>query len=924
MLEDIVGATQGDQIAGCSVEDARIALRALAQIHGPVLGDLALGASDWLNLPNPLNQALLTQLLPLFLERYGDRIDPAHAEVCQRFVVCADAWWADQRPPLGLVHGDYRLDNLLFGDGTCKVVDWQTVAWGASTIDLSYFIGGGLVVEDRRAHEQELVGLYHDTLLEQGVEGFSRERCWEDYRRMTFQALVMAIAASMVVQRTERGDDMFMTNLARAAQQIIDLDALELLPEAAAGKPPPLQPKPEDEGTHSPGPEPMWNESWYFDAVSDDGELGLYTRLGRVPNQDSCLHTTCICGPGRPSIMLVDGSAPLPPLDDPAQVVDIAGLHAEHICEEPLKRYRIKLEGTAQAHADPSAPLRAEQGEPVEIALDLVWETDGVPYAWRQSTRYEIPCRVTGSVRIGDEQIEFAGPGQRDHSWGARDWWASDWMWSALHLTDGTHTHAVGVPQLPGFGVGYIQREGVVAEIESVNATEVVADNGLITAATIESGPLELHRRCRAGRLRRDPAGRARRPRLALPARDVQGAHQGRPLRQRLGRVEPQPARAGRVSTTASAGLELEQVDLFDMKWRADGPPHELFKRMRAEAPVHWNPLPDGSGCWSVTKHADIAAISRDTETFSSHRGGIFLHPDQVLPLDLNRNMLLYMDPPQHTRYRLILQKAFTPHSVAKMEDSIRARVTRDHRRGDRARLLRLRRRDRRADPARRADGADGRARGGHPEVLRLDRADRGLAAIARAERGARRVRRVRPLPVRADRAPDGGVGRGLAGDEAAQRRGRRPAADRSGDRDVLRAAGVRRQRHHAQLGGDRHARVARAPRAAAKALRRSLAGGERGRGDPALDLGGAVVQPHRHRRHRAGRPADQRGRPRRDVVRERLARRGRCSAIPTDSTSSAPSPITWPSAAAGGTSASAPGWRGWSCGSCSRRSRAG
>ena len=173
VLEDIVGATQGDQIAGCSVEDARIALRALAHIHAPVLGDLALGASDWLNLPNPLNQALLTQLLPLFLERYGDRVDPAHAEVCERFVLSADAWWADQRPPLGLVHGDYRLDNLLFGNGTCKVVDWQTVAWGASIIDLSYFIGGGLVVEDRRAHEQELVGLYHDTLLEQGVEGFS-------------------------------------------------------------------------------------------------------------------------------------------------------------------------------------------------------------------------------------------------------------------------------------------------------------------------------------------------------------------------------------------------------------------------------------------------------------------------------------------------------------------------------------------------------------------------------------------------------------------------------------------------------------------------------------------------------------------------------------------------------------------------------
>jgi cytochrome P450 len=122
--------------------------------------------------------------------------------------------------------------------------------------------------------------------------------------------------------------------------------------------------------------------------------------------------------------------------------------------------------------------------------------------------------------------------------------------------------------------------------------------------------------------------------------------------------------------------LDLDDVDVFDMRWWEDGPPHELFSRMRVDAPVRWNRFPDGSGCWSVTSHAEVSAISRDTSTFSSLRGGIFLHPDQVLALDVMSNMLLYMDPPRHTRYRLILQKAFTPHTVAKLEDGIRARVT--------------------------------------------------------------------------------------------------------------------------------------------------------------------------------------------------------------------------------------------------------
>jgi hypothetical protein len=188
----------------------------------------------------------------------------------------------------------------------------------------------------------------------------------------------------------------------------------------------------------------------------------------------------------------VHPSAPLPPPDDDAQVVDLPGLHAEHRCVEPLRRFRVIVSGVAQAHDDPSAPLRDEPGEPVEIAIDLMWETDGIAYQWRTATRYEIPCRVTGTVRIGDEEIAFAGPGQRDHSWGARDWWATDWMWSALHLDDGSHTHAVGVPQLAGFGVGYVQRDGVVEEIEAVTATEEMTDDGLIASARIVSGPDEL------------------------------------------------------------------------------------------------------------------------------------------------------------------------------------------------------------------------------------------------------------------------------------------------------------------------------------------------------------------------------------------------------------------------------------------------
>ena len=56
-------------------------------------------------------------------------------------------------------------------------------------------------------------------------------------------------------------------------------------------------------------------------------------RLGRLPNQDVCLYTACICGPERPSIMLVDAAAPLPAADDDAQAINVERFEAEQRCE---------------------------------------------------------------------------------------------------------------------------------------------------------------------------------------------------------------------------------------------------------------------------------------------------------------------------------------------------------------------------------------------------------------------------------------------------------------------------------------------------------------------------------------------------------------------------------------------------------------
>lgn len=119
----------------------------------------------------------------------------------------------------------------------------------------------------------------------------------------------------------------------------------------------------------------------------------------------------------------------------------------------------------------------------------------------------------------------------------------------------------------------------------------------------------------------------------------------------------------------------MPDVDLLDDEAHAAGTPHEEFARLREDEPVQ-RIEQRGRAVWSFTRHADIEAISKDPEHFSSWEAGIFPNSEQVTPLELNRNLLIYKDPPEHTKYRKILQTAFVPKTVAAMEDEIREIVT--------------------------------------------------------------------------------------------------------------------------------------------------------------------------------------------------------------------------------------------------------
>src|SRR3954471_6725144 len=126
--------------------------------------------------------------------------------------------------------------------------------------------------------------------------------------------------------------------------------------------------------------------------------------------------------------------------------------------------------------------------------------------------------------------------------------------------------------------------------------------------------------------------------------------------------------------------IRVDEVLVSERELWMDGPPHELFKQLRHECPVHWTAkiteYPQESGYWSVTRPDDIHEVSRDWATFSSERGGITALTHAVFPLELVQAMFIGMDPPKHDRLKALFQRGFTPKRIAEHADEIRAITT--------------------------------------------------------------------------------------------------------------------------------------------------------------------------------------------------------------------------------------------------------
>jgi hypothetical protein len=235
LLEDLAPAVQGDQIEGTDAASVALAARNLAGLHGPRWCDATLREESWYAELDEGGAAFVGELVkgaaPQICERLGDQISSEDVETLTGAGEAMASFLLHGRERFAPLHGDYRLDNLMFApDGSgVAAVDWQTLSVGLPARDLAYLVATSLEPDERRRAERDLVEVHREALAGHGVGEYGAEVAFEDYRVGLMQCPLVIVLGAAFSTRTERGDAMFAAMIRRSSAAIRELGTFEIL-----------------------------------------------------------------------------------------------------------------------------------------------------------------------------------------------------------------------------------------------------------------------------------------------------------------------------------------------------------------------------------------------------------------------------------------------------------------------------------------------------------------------------------------------------------------------------------------------------------------------------------------------------------------------------------------------------------------------
>lgn len=236
VMEDLSGtARAGNQVAGCDIADARSVVAELAKLHRAFYPMAQSEAPPWaMTMAGTADYwaAAVERGIEVVRTHVADRLEAWQMGIISDAQRRARAWYDMPMLRGTLTHGDPRVDNILFAADGAVLIDWQVTGWRNPMHDVGYFLSGSVSVEDRRAHERELLDLYARIFGDE--ESYGRDLIEADYRVQLLSGLMTTIAAYGLLPLSFEVDDLLMALLRRNVAAAADWNAFAAFPSSPA------------------------------------------------------------------------------------------------------------------------------------------------------------------------------------------------------------------------------------------------------------------------------------------------------------------------------------------------------------------------------------------------------------------------------------------------------------------------------------------------------------------------------------------------------------------------------------------------------------------------------------------------------------------------------------------------------------------
>ena len=239
LLEDLAPARVGSELADTSDDQVRLALTELARFHAHWWDTAELKGLDfvpYLNQPPwQAHPEFYGYCWPIFKEKFASQVSPYVLECGERFgQTILEMQELMSAGACTIIHMDYRLPNLFFGDpdgdSPFAVIDWQPYSRAHGGYDIGYFLAQSIPTEQRRRLQDEVLHLYHDTLLANGVTNYTFDDCYRDFRLGVMYTWLYPVGTVGIDLANEHGRRYQQAILERHSATVEDIRAGEVLP----------------------------------------------------------------------------------------------------------------------------------------------------------------------------------------------------------------------------------------------------------------------------------------------------------------------------------------------------------------------------------------------------------------------------------------------------------------------------------------------------------------------------------------------------------------------------------------------------------------------------------------------------------------------------------------------------------------------